>query len=473
MTIENIDVTATLKRVRNQMENDTSISETTRSLIDVLVLIVTLLANRLGLNSRNSSKPPSSDPNRKKTPRNVTGKKRGGQNGHEGATLIKVNDPDVVEEISIDQRTLPKGEYTPAGYESRQVFDIEISRKVTEYRSEILEDSKGNRFVAEFPEGVTQPTQYGSGVKAHAVYMSQFQLLPYERIRDYFSEQMSFPLSAGTLFNFNQSAYELLEQFEALAKQKLTESTVAHADETGMNVDGKRKWLHCFSNDLWTLLFPHEHRGVDAMVAMGILPYYKGTLCHDHWKSYYLFHCLHALCNAHHLRELTSAFEQDSQQWAKAMQALLEEINVKTIEANGVLAPEAQDDYRLKYRKIISDGDGECPPPKDDRKEGQRGRIKRTKSRNLLERLRDYEDDVLRFMCSAEVPFTNNQGERDLRMTKVQQKISGCFRSMEGAKIFCRIRSYLSTCKKQGISATTALELLFQGKLPDFDSCLK
>lgn len=473
MTLENIDVTATLKRVKKQLEMDAEISETTRSLIEVLVLIVTLLVNRLGLNSRNSSKPPSCDPNRKKTPRNGSEKKRGGQNGHAGVTLIKVNDPDVIEELYVDQRKLPKGEYTPVGYESRQVFDIEISRKVTEYRSEILEDVKGNRFVAEFPAGVTQPAQYGSGVKAHAVYMSQFQLLPYERIRDYFSEQMNFPLSAGTLFNFNQSAYELLEPFEAMAKQKLTEAILAHADETGINVEGKRKWLHCFSNERWTLLFPHEKRGVDAMESFGILPHFNGTLCHDHWKPYYTYTCLHALCNAHHLRELTYAFEQDSQPWAKAMQDLLEEINAKTIEENGVLAPDVQADYRLKYRKIISDGDGECPPPTDERKEGQRGRIKKSKSRNLLERLRDYEDDVLRFMCSPEVPFTNNQGERDIRMTKVQQKISGCFRSMEGAKIFCRVRSYLSTCKKQSISATTALELLFQGKLPDFDSCLE
>lgn len=473
MTIENIDVTATLERVNKQLKNDTEISDTTRSLIEVLVLIVTLLVSRLGLNSRNSSKPPSADPNRQKIPRTGKGKKQGGQKGHKGSTLEKVEDPDVVEEIFIDQRTLPKGVYETVGYESRQVFDIEISRTVTEYRSEMMEDENGNRFVADFPEGVTQPTQYGCGVKAHAVYMSQFQLLPYERIRDYFSEQMSFPLSVGTLFNFNQRAYELLESFETMAKQKLTTATLAHADETGMNVNGKRKWLHCFSNDRWTMLFPHEKRGSEAMEALGILPLFSGTLCHDHWKPYYKYDCHHALCNAHHLRELTYAFEQDHQQWAKAMQDLLEEINAKTLEAGGVLTLDLQEAYRLKYRIIIGDGDDECPPPKDNRKEGQRGRIKRSKSRNLLERLRDYEDDALRFMCSSKIPFTNNQGERDIRMTKVQQKISGCFRSMEGAKIFCRVRSYLSTCKKQGIGASTALTLLFQGKLPDFDSCLE
>jgi transposase len=472
MTVENIDVSSTLERVKKQLEEDHDMSATTRSLIEVLILIVTLLVNRLGLNSKNSSTPPSKDQNRKKTSRKSSKKKPGAQKGHKGTTLVKVDDPDVIEELSIDQRTLPKGDYKKAGYETRQVFDIQISRTVTEYRAEILEDENGNRFVAEFPAGITQSAQYGAGVKAHAVYMSQFQLLPYGRITDYFAEQMGFPLSSGTLFNFNQSAYDSLEGFEAIAKQKLIEATQAHADETGMNVGGKRLWLHCFSNDRWTMLFPHEKRGSDAMEALGILPNFDGTLCHDHWKPYYKYDCDHALCNAHHIRELTCAFEQYEQQWAKAMQDLLEEINAKTLEAGGALNAEQQDAYRLKYRTLITEADVECPPPKDKRKKGQRGRIKKSKPRNLLERLRDYETDTLRFMTSIEVPFTNNQGERDIRMTKVQQKISGCFRSMNGAQIFCRVRSYLSTCRKHGISATTALSLLFEGKLPDFDSCL-
>lgn len=472
MSINDIDVTETLERVKTQLKDDQQMSATTRSLIEVLILIVTLLVNRLGLNSRNSSKPPSSDPNREKKPRNGKKKKRGGQNGHKGSTLQKVDDPDVVEELSIDKRTLPRGKYHKVGYESRQVFDIQISRIVTEYRAEILEDENGYRFVAEFPESISRPTQYGSGVKAHAVYMSQFQLLPYDRVKDYFTEQMGFALSAGSLFNFNKRAYELLEHFEAIAKQKLIEATVAHADETGINIDGKRRWLHGCSNENWTLLFPHEKRGSDAMEECGIIPNFIGTLCHDHWKPYYKYDCLHALCNAHHIRELTGAHEQYGQEWARQLQDLLEEINEKTIEAGGVLNPHIQAEYRVRYRKIISDGDKECPPPQGERKKGQRGRMKKSKPRNLLERLRDYEDDVLRFMTAPEVPFTNNQGEQDLRMTKVQQKISGCFRSMEGAKIFCRIRSYLSTCSKQNISATTALELLFQGKLPDFDSRL-
>lgn len=472
MTIDNIDVTDTINQVEKQLAEDTEMSATTRSLIKVLILIVSLMANRLGLNSSNSSKPPSSDPNREKMRRKKTGKKPGGQKGHKGHRLEKVDNPDVIEKLKLDRRSLPKGEYREIGYESRQVFDIRISCEVTEFRAEILEDQDGNRFVAEFPKGVTQPTQYGSGVKAHAVYMSQFQMLPYDRISDYFADQMGMPLSTGSLFNFNRCAYVALESFETMARLKLIEAVLAHADETGINVNGKRLWLHCFSTDLWTLLFPHEKRGSEAMDEMGILPNFKGILCHDHWKPYFMYACLHALCNAHHDRELTCAFEQDGQQWAKDMQALLNEINRKVQDAGGVLSSYLQKKYRIKYRGILDKADNECPPPDTKRKKGQRGRIKKSKSRNLLERLRDFEDDVLRFMTSEIVPFTNNQGENDLRMTKVQQKVSGCFRSMEGAKFFCRIRSYLITCRKHGISPTTALDLLFQGKLPDFDSYL-
>ena len=201
---------------------------------------------------------------------------------------------------------------------------------------------------------------------------------------------------------------------------------------------------------------------------MGVLPRFKGILCHDHWKPYYKIDCTHALCNAHHIRELTRAWEQDAQQWAKKLKSLLEIINCKVIDAGGALNAKEAAKYRRKYREIIKLGELECPEPIRPKKKGKRGRIKRSKSRNLLERLRDFEEDTLRFMDNKLVPFSNNLGENDIRMTKVQQKISGCFRSIGGARIFCRIRSYLSTCRKQGVKSSQALDLLFNGKLPDF-----
>jgi transposase len=466
MKIENIDIEATIKKAQILVREDKQLSTATKSIVEILILIISLLANRLNLNSTNSSKPPSSDPNRKRQPEGKTGKKIGGQKGHVGTTLKKVDDPDRIELIKVDRGKLPPGRYRQVDFESRQVFDIDISRVVTEYRAQILEDDKGNRFVATFPEGVTKAVQYGTGLKAHSVYMSQFQLVPYNRIQDYFADQLHIPISEGSIFNFNKEAFQLLADFENRVKNKLAAADQAHADETGINIGGKGHWLHCVSNDYWTLYCPHEKRGTEAMYDIGILSRFKGILCHDHWKPYYKIDCTHALCNAHHLRELTRAWEQDGQQWAKNLKNLLETINRKVTDAGGALAAQESQKYRLKYRALIKQGEIECPEP--IRPKGKRGRIKKSKARNLLERLRDYEQDALRFMDNEIVPFTNNLGENDLRMTKVQQKISGCFRSMDGAHIFCRVRSYLSTCRKQGVKSSHALDLLFNGKLPNF-----
>jgi transposase len=296
--------------------------------------------------------------------------------------------------------------------------------------------------------------------------MSQFQRVPYNRIQDYFSDQLNIPVSEGSIFNFNHEAFHFLTHFEDRVKNELAASKVAHADETGINIGGKGHWLHCVSNDSWTTYSPHEKRGIEAMNDMGILPRFKGILCHDHWTPYYKIDCTHALCNAHHLRELTRAWEQDGQQWAQKMKNLLETINSKVNAAGGALDAKESQKYRLKYRDLFKEADIECPEP--IRPKGKKGRIKKSKSRNLLERLRDYERETLRFMDNDLVSFSNNLGENDIRMTKVQQKISGRFRSMQGAQIFCRVRSYLSTCRKQGLKASHALDLLFNGKLPDF-----
>jgi len=468
MKIDSIDIQTTIEKAQTIIHDDKHMSAGTKSIVEILILVITLLANRLNLNSTNSSKPPSTDPNREKKPKSKTGRKKGGQKGHVGVTLKKVDDPDIIEPIKVERRTLPSGKYHELDYEARQVFDIDISRVVTEYRAQVLEDDSGNRYVAPFPEGVTKAVQYGTGIKAHAVYLSQFQLIPYNRVQDYFADQLHIPISEGTIFNFNNQAYEALDAFENIAKEQLRTSAVAHADETGINKSGDRFWLHCTSNVFWTLYFPHEKRGIEAFEAMGVLPGFGGILCHDHWKPYYRLGCTHALCNAHHIRELTRAWEHDGQQWANAMKALLEKINAKVNDAGGALKAQQAGRYRSQYRQLIQKGELECPEPTRPKKKGKRGRIKKSKSRNLLERLRDFEDDVLKFMENEQVPFSNNLGENDIRMTKVQQKISGCFRSVEGAKIFCRIRSYLSTCRKQGIKASRALELLFNGKLPEF-----
>ncbi len=468
MKLNNTSVTSVIQEAEEIIEKDESLSPAIKATIKMLIMFVSLLAARLNLNSKNSSKPPADDKNRKRGSRNKNSdKKPGGQNGRVGVKLKKVDCPDRVETFTVDKRILPKGKYTEVGYEARQVFDIEIKRVITEYRAQILEDQNGKRYVAEFPSFVKTDVQYGIGAKVSSVYMSQFQLLPYNRIQDQFADQMQLPLSVGTIFNFNEEAYRLLADFDGIAKEQLSKAQLLHADETGINVNKKKYWLHNASNEKWTYFYPHEKRGCEAMDDIGILSRFSGIACHDHWKPYFKYICAHALCNAHHLRELTYAEEEEGQVWAKEMRELLLEINSVVDCAGGVLEKDIADDFRKRYRGIIEKADKkECPEPRREIK--TRGRIKKTKSRNLLERLRDFEAETLRFMEIDYVPFTNNQGENDIRMTKVQQKISGCFRSMEGAYMFCRIRSYLSTCRKNDVGATEALKLLFQGKMPSF-----
>lgn len=469
--LNNDNIKETIENAKSLLAKEKNISPALRSVIQLLFVFMQAMLERFNLNSKNSSKPPSSDPNREKPNKPKKSKnKPGGQPGRKGTQLKPVDNPDKIEQLKLDKRKLPKGDYTDGGYESRQVIDFDISITVTEYRAQVLIDANGKRYVANFPEFAKRPVQYGTKTKATAVYMSQYQLIPYNRVEDYFAHEVGLNVSTGSLFNFNQEAYQLLDKFENISIEKLVKSEVINADETGVNVNGKRLWLHTACNEKWTYFYPHAKRGCEAMSEMGILPVYQGIVCHDHWKSYYTFeNYANALCNAHHLRELEWSNTQDKQQWAADMASLLCKLNDKVKESeNNKLTQGQRQYYRKKYDEILDKADIECPPPIRDKLKPKRGRLKKTKSRNLLERLREYKEDVLRFTKHSEVPFTNNRGENDIRMTKVQQKISGCFRSMEGAYIFCRIRAYLVTCNKHGVGASEALETLFNGKLPDF-----
>ena len=470
MKIDSHHITQALEKARGLLDKEKNISSALKAAIEILLLLVTVLLQKKGLTSNNSSTPPSDDKNRKRgSIKRPTKRKPGGQPGRLGASLKPVSNPDKITILKLDKRTLPRNTYTEKGYIKRQVIDIETKIIITEYQAQILEDSQGKRHTAAFPGFVTRPIQYGPKTKSRSVYMSQYQLIPYKRIEDYFVDQLNLSVSEGSVFNFNQEAYRLLADFEAISKERLIQSHCMNVDETGININGKRVWLHTACNGLWTHFYPHKKRGHEAMDAIGIIPKFKGVMCHDHWKAYYRYDCLHALCNSHHLRELEWSDAEDKQAWAKKMAAFLRRLNSVVDKAGGHLKKAQVHYYRRQYRVILSEAGNECPPPSEsERKKGQRGRLKKSKSRNLLERLIKYEPDTLRFMGDEHVPFTNNQGENDLRMTKVHQKISGCFRSEGGALIFCRIRAYLITCRKHDVSATEALEHLFKGTLPAF-----
>lgn len=464
MASQKIIVGQVLKKAEEALKADETVSTELRTVISSLMDVVAMLSNRLGLNSTNSSKPPSSDPNRSRKTTKVKGKKRkpGGQYGHKGFRLEPVVAPTAVEDLEIDRRTLPPGNWRSGGVERRQVFDIEVSFSVTEFRAEVLINNSGDTYVAEFPEGVTEPAQYGLGVKSTSVYLSQFQLIPQARVQDAFLTQYGLSLSKGSINNFNIAAAEQLRKwdFETWLRGQLSVSGVLHADETGTNVNGVRHWIHCLCNGELTYFHVDVKRGKEAMEKMGVIPNFTGKLVHDHWKPYFTYLCIHVLCNAHHLRELERAYEQDNQKWAEKMKKLLEEINAEVHRSGGSLSDKKIRKYQKSYRQILKAGGIECPENLKQRAQ--------SKSRNLLERLIAFEEETLMFMVEDDVPFTNNQGERDLRMNKVQQKISGCFRTMRGAKDFCLLRSYLSTCRKRGVHPMDALRMLFENRPPDF-----
>lgn len=445
---------------------------------------VKLLEEQLNKNSRNSSKPPSIDffaheKPKPKSRRIKSGKKAGGQEGHPGTTLTMVDNPDETILYSVhkcDNCGILLEGVEAKDHERRQVFDIPpINIKVTEHCTEIKKCPHcGYTNKADFPEEVKQPIQYGPRISALAVYLHDYQLLPYERACELLYDVCGCEISPATLIKAENGCFERLKGFENEIKDLLKQSYVINCDETGTKINGERNWLHVASTDKMTYYIVHPKRGSEAMDDMGILQDFKGTAVHDFWKPYYKYDCKHSLCNAHLLRELTGVYENHNQQWSEEMRNLL--IDIKKCvddaqETSDNLELEKVKEFEDRYNRIIKIGLNENPPPLISQKEPKkRGRKKKTKAKNLLDRFIDYKSDILRFMYDFKLPFDNNQAERDVRMMKVQQKISGTFRSTQGAISFSRIRSYISTAKKNQVSVIDAIQDAFRGR-PFIPSC--
>lgn len=428
------------------------------------------LEMRLEKNSRNSHKPPSRDEPAQKLPkvRKPSGKKPGGQPGHAGHTLQMVEHPDRVQIHPAAERCSRCGKslrkQKALRYERRQVFDLPpVQVQVTEHRVEIKECERcGQLTPGVFPEGVSHQAQYGPRLKATAVYLKTYGLLSYERAAELLEDLLGIPVSAATLVAVDREVGARLEEVTRRIKERLIGSSVAHFDETGFRVEGRLYWLHVAATKEATYYRPHAKRGSPATDAIGILPAFGGVAVHDGWRSYFKYFCGHALCNAHHLRELTFLDEQEGQKWAKQMMEFLLEVNARRERSPGGRFSSAKiRAFERRYRQILSAGLEANPPPSEAARPGKRGRKKQSPAANLLDRLQAHEQAVLAFMYDFAVPFTNNLAERDIRMMKVQQKISGTFRSAEGALSFCRIRSYISTVKKQGLNVMTALQDIF------------
>jgi transposase len=428
----------------------------------------------LHINSRNSSKPPSSDGFNKPKPKSLRGKSekpRGGQKGHDGFTLEKTSAPDKIVRHQAPRkcscgRNLRR---TKPAIDTRQEFDIpRISITVTEHQRETKRcTSCGRIHRGVFPDDITQPTQYGKNITALAVYMQSYQFLPAKRSEELFRDLCGHGVSPATILAMQRRFAKALEPHEAIIRKHLINAPVLHGDETGLYVNRNTMWMHTASTDLWTLYHIDEKRGEEGINRMGILPKYYGTCVHDGWKAYYRYGCSHGACNAHHLRELTFAHEEEHRRWAKRMKELLLEIKkvVDQKKATGTAALSAylRKKFRDKYRSITRVA-ANIYKPIIKRKSGQRGRLRQEKSKNLLDRLVLYEDAVLLFMDDFSVPFDNNLAERDIRMMKVKQKISGCYRSKYGAEIFARIRGFISTVVKQKMDVIAAIRDVLNGK---------
>lgn len=432
------------------------------------------LEDRLAKDSRTSSKPPSSD-GLARPPRSLrrpSGKQPGGQAGHPGHTLSQVESPDelVRHRPSVCEACHESlGEVTGTVVERRQVLDLpEIRLLAQEHKVEAIRCPTCQHLTrGSFPDAVTAPVQYGPQVQALAVYLHQGQLLPTARTCDALASLCGCQLSEATVLQWSEVASQRLAPTVERIAELLVASPRQHGDETGIRVYGMLHWLHVNCTRDLTHLAWHACRGREAMQEIGIWPRFTGRAIHDRWASYDGYECAHSLCGAHLLRECIAVAEQEPQAWAGQMHDFLLEVQDACHEWRLLNLPSVppleRDEWVARYFEILASGYAAQPPPLVSSSGKQKGRRKQSKAKNLLDALLRRADQVLAWLDDLRIPFTNNQAERDLRMAKVQQKISGTFRSATGATAFCRIRSYLSTMHKQGHCMLSALTAVFQG----------
>lgn len=444
--------------------------------VETLTRRVEELENQLALNSTNSSKPPSSDEHRPtpKSLRSKSDRKRGGQPGHKGNRLNMVAVPDEVHLHQVNHCRDCGVSLTEADHQvhkRRQVIELpQIRARVIEHQTSVcLCPGCGSVNQSCFPESIPAPISYGPRLSGAVLYLTQYQLLPYQRTQELIKTLLGISVSTGTLVRMVERGSEALKELVTSMAHGLRGQQVVHFDETGFYVEKKRQWLHVASTESLSYYMHHRRRGVDAMKAMNVLPSFSGTAVHDGHTPYWKYtQCRHSLCNVHHLRSLCFVEERYQAGWATSMKRLLlwMKQHVERCKARGDPGIDLQIKHRLimLYDQIVARGLRTHPEPAR-KAETKRGPIKQGKARNLVLNLQRYRTEVLRFLTDFRVPFDNNQAERDIRMMKVKQKVSGAFRSQTGAEAFCRIRSYVSTMRKQGHNELDVLTSIFTNNL--------
>jgi len=474
-TMNKISVREEIERLKYDFEQLSSagkVSPETRVIMNSLLVIVELilsvfLEKKTRKNSKNSSLPPSQTPKDETATSNSKGKGRKvsgrviNTRTKETVTIAKVT--------TCDTCGAPLDETSCCGHERRTKVDIVFEKVVEHIDAEIKQCPNCDTTVkGKFPQDMPGPLQYGNGLKAFAIHLIISQMVALNRVQKQISAMINTVISEATLLKFIWRLHLALETWEAGEIADILQAPSLHVDETSLRVDKKNHWIHVYSSGGTTLKFLHRKRGKEAIVGLDIIPKYGGVIIHDCWASYLSYeHCDHGLCGSHLLRELTFIVDSNQYRWARNMKKLLlETCRIVAEREEKCVTAQEYANLQKRYRNILTRGGKELPeiPPKP---KGKRGKMAKSDAHNLWERLRKYETAVLRFAKNPHVPFTNNRAERDLRMAKVKQKISGCFRSKQYAEAYCRISSYLQTMAYRGINPLLAIQLALAGEIPE------
>ena len=462
----------TLKGQFEQLCAEGKMGADSRALFQALLMLFELLMavfmeKRTTKNSRNSGLPPSQTDKDDSAPQ--AGAKAKGR-GQEHTRCENTRTVETLEVIPVtaceacgeDLSRLPTDRY-----ERRTRIDIVFEKVVSHVDAEIKQCPHcGTQSKGTFPREMAGPLQYGSGIRAYVLNLLLAQMLSLKRVQQSLHTLIDRLLSEATILQYVMHLHQALAAWEQAAIEQILSQPTLHVDETSLRVDRKNHWIHVYSSGDLTLKFLHPKRGREAIEAINVIPRYGGTIVHDCWASYFAYeHCDHGLCGSHLLRELTFVVDSNAYRWAGNMKRLLQQTCARVSKRESKCLTDTEyKNLRKRYRNLLTRGEKELPPI-PPRQNGKRGRLAKSDAHNLWERLKRYEDAVLLFAKLPHVPFTNNRAERDLRMSKVKQKVSGCFRTFQYAQAYCRISSYLQTMAYRGYNPLVAIQLALSGQI--------